>query len=271
MDANNRWHRGRPPSGWWQAEDRRWRPPLCRSRAATRTSGRRPRLITPRVGRCPPRHANRAPSGPPVALRALGAGTHRHCCGCRRGDRCRQQLISTICPALRESRGRSTRRASRAVAYVVGRDVGDGASPMTLSDYIGTQFDPALSWADVEWLRSVWSGPVVLKGVQTVDDAVLAADAGVDARGAVQPRRSPARRGPGDVRPGGARGRRGRREGRDHLRRRGATRERHRQGGRRRRRRLHGRSGLPVRPGERRASGASTRCSTGSTPTWCAR
>ena len=52
---------------------------------------------------------------------------------------------------------------------------------MTLSDDIGTQFDSALSWADVEWLRSVWSGPVVLKGVQTVDDAVLAADAGVDA------------------------------------------------------------------------------------------
>jgi L-lactate dehydrogenase (cytochrome) len=65
-------------------------------------------------------------------------------------------------------------------ANVVGRDVGDGASPVTLSDYIGAQFDPALSWADVEWLRSVWSGPVVLKGVQTVDDAVLAAGAGVD-------------------------------------------------------------------------------------------
>ena len=66
-------------------------------------------------------------------------------------------------------------------ANVVGREVGDGASPVTLSDYINTQFDPALSWADVEWLRSVWNGPIVLKGVQTVDDAVIAADAGVDA------------------------------------------------------------------------------------------
>ena len=27
MDANNRWHRGRPPAGWWQGEDRRWHPP----------------------------------------------------------------------------------------------------------------------------------------------------------------------------------------------------------------------------------------------------
>ena len=66
-------------------------------------------------------------------------------------------------------------------ANVVGRDVGDGASPVTLSDYINTQFDPGLSWADVEWLRSVWSGPIVLKGIQTVEDAVIAADHGVEA------------------------------------------------------------------------------------------
>ncbi|WP_195210624.1 alpha-hydroxy acid oxidase [Actinomarinicola tropica] len=65
-------------------------------------------------------------------------------------------------------------------ANVVGRDVGDGASPVTLSDYINTQFDPALSWDDVDWLRSIWDGPIVLKGVQTVDDAALAAERGVD-------------------------------------------------------------------------------------------
>ena len=61
-------------------------------------------------------------------------------------------------------------------ANVAGRDVGDGASPVTLSDYINTQFDPALSWADVDWLRSVWDGPIVIKGIQTVEDAVLAAE-----------------------------------------------------------------------------------------------
>jgi L-lactate dehydrogenase (cytochrome) len=66
-------------------------------------------------------------------------------------------------------------------ANVVGRAVGDGASPVSLSDYINTQFDPALSWADVDWLRSVWEGAVVVKGIQRVDDAVLAAEAGVDA------------------------------------------------------------------------------------------
>jgi L-lactate dehydrogenase (cytochrome) len=66
-------------------------------------------------------------------------------------------------------------------ANVVGRDVGDGASPVTLSDYINTQFDAALSWADFDWLRSAWKGRVVVKGIQTVADAEIAADKGADA------------------------------------------------------------------------------------------
>ena len=58
---------------------------------------------------------------------------------------------------------------------------GDGSDPVSLSAYVNSQFDPDLSWSDVEWLRSVWSGPIVIKGVQCVADAVLAADHGVDA------------------------------------------------------------------------------------------
>ena len=69
-------------------------------------------------------------------------------------------------------------------ANVAGRSgdgPGDGSSPVNLSDYINSQFDPALSWDDVDWLRSVWDGPIVVKGIQTVEDAVLAAERGVDA------------------------------------------------------------------------------------------
>jgi len=66
-------------------------------------------------------------------------------------------------------------------ANVVGRGVGDGASPVNIAEYINTQFDPALSWSDVEWLRSEWEGPIVVKGIQTVEDAVLAAEHGVAA------------------------------------------------------------------------------------------
>jgi L-lactate dehydrogenase (cytochrome) len=66
-------------------------------------------------------------------------------------------------------------------ANVVGQSVGDGSSPVTLADYINTQFDPALSWRDVDWLRTVWDGPIVLKGIQRVEDSVRAADLGVEA------------------------------------------------------------------------------------------
>jgi L-lactate dehydrogenase (cytochrome) len=66
-------------------------------------------------------------------------------------------------------------------ANVVGHSVGDGADAVSLASYVAAQYDQGLTWADVEWLRSIWSGPLVVKGVQTVEDAVLAADAGVEA------------------------------------------------------------------------------------------
>lgn len=66
-------------------------------------------------------------------------------------------------------------------ANVVGRDVGDGADPVSLSDYINGQFDPRLSWDDLDWFRDRWDGPIVLKGIQTVEDAIRAADLGVEA------------------------------------------------------------------------------------------
>ena len=47
--------------------------------------------------------------------------------------------------------------------------------------YVNTQFDPNLSWDDVDWFRSMFDGPIVVKGIQSVDDAVLAAERGVDA------------------------------------------------------------------------------------------
>ena len=68
-------------------------------------------------------------------------------------------------------------------ANIAGRGsaVGDGASAVNLAQQVNEQFDPTLSWADVEWLRSMWNGHIVIKGIQSVEDAVLAANAGVDA------------------------------------------------------------------------------------------
>ncbi len=64
---------------------------------------------------------------------------------------------------------------------VVGRSTDDGTTAVSLSDYINTQFDQALSWSDIEWLRTIWDGPIILKGIQTVADAKLAVEAGCEA------------------------------------------------------------------------------------------
>jgi L-lactate dehydrogenase (cytochrome) len=64
-------------------------------------------------------------------------------------------------------------------ANVVGAGIGKGETAVSLSDYINTQFDPGLSWKDIEWFQSIWKGPIMLKGIQTVEDARIAADLGV--------------------------------------------------------------------------------------------
>ncbi len=58
------------------------------------------------------------------------------------------------------------------------KGVGDLSS---LSAWTAEQFDPALSWADVEWIKKRWGGKLILKGIMDVEDARLAANSGADA------------------------------------------------------------------------------------------
>src|SRR5262249_32638445 len=51
----------------------------------------------------------------------------------------------------------------------------------SLASWISTQFDPALSWKDIEWVRSLWPGKLIIKGILDVDDARLAAKTGASA------------------------------------------------------------------------------------------
>jgi len=51
----------------------------------------------------------------------------------------------------------------------------------TMAELIDRMFDPALSVDDLTMLRRMWSGPLVVKGVQTVEDARAVADLGADA------------------------------------------------------------------------------------------
>ena len=51
----------------------------------------------------------------------------------------------------------------------------------TVAELIDALFDPTMTIADLEWLRSFWDGPLIIKGIQTVDDARRVVDAGADA------------------------------------------------------------------------------------------
>ena len=50
----------------------------------------------------------------------------------------------------------------------------------TIAELVDQLFDPAMTIDDLEWLRSLWSGPLVVKGIQTVADARRVAGAGAD-------------------------------------------------------------------------------------------
>jgi L-lactate dehydrogenase (cytochrome) len=51
----------------------------------------------------------------------------------------------------------------------------------SLSAWTAQQFDPTLTWADIEWIKKRWGGKLVLKGILDAEDARLAADSGADA------------------------------------------------------------------------------------------
>jgi L-lactate dehydrogenase (cytochrome) len=57
-----------------------------------------------------------------------------------------------------------------------------GVSDMSkLSEWTASQFDPALNWKDVEWIKKRWGGKLILKGIQDSEDARQALNSGADA------------------------------------------------------------------------------------------
>ena len=71
-----------------------------------------------------------------------------------------------------------TRR--RSFGNIVGHATGV-ADMSSLGAWTAEQFDPRLSWADVEWVKKLWGGKLILKGVLDVEDAKLAVASGADA------------------------------------------------------------------------------------------
>ena len=72
--------------------------------------------------------------------------------------------------------GTKRRTFGNIVGHVDG--VGDVSS---LSSWTADQFDPSLNWSDVEWIKKLWGGKIILKGVMDAEDARLAAQSGADA------------------------------------------------------------------------------------------
>ncbi|WP_417708669.1 alpha-hydroxy acid oxidase [Roseibium aggregatum] len=57
-----------------------------------------------------------------------------------------------------------------------------GVGDMTsLAEWTNSQFDPTLDWSSVEWVKSHWKRKLILKGINDVEDAMIAADVGADA------------------------------------------------------------------------------------------
>jgi L-lactate dehydrogenase (cytochrome) len=71
------------------------------------------------------------------------------------------------------------RAPSRSFGNLQGRIGGDSLT--TLAQWIASQFDPTLSWKDLEWIREVWPGKLIIKGITDPRDALIAAEHAVDA------------------------------------------------------------------------------------------
>ena len=96
-------------------------------------------------------------------------------------------------PTLKAKLGKARQLATRP-GWI--RDVGLRGKPHTIGNladvvpdptdlnaykaWIDTQFDPSVTWKDIEWLRRIWDGKLYIKGVLEADDARAAAGVGAD-------------------------------------------------------------------------------------------
>ena len=58
--------------------------------------------------------------------------------------------------------------------------VSDSTDLGAYREWLDTQFDTSVTWKDIEWLRTIWPGYLIIKGIQEVQDARCAADVGAN-------------------------------------------------------------------------------------------
>jgi L-lactate dehydrogenase (cytochrome) len=64
-------------------------------------------------------------------------------------------------------------------ANLLDEGTSNGMEAVSLADFVTNQFDPSLNWSDIKWFRDRWPGNIVLKGIQTIEDAKLATEHGI--------------------------------------------------------------------------------------------
>ncbi len=55
-----------------------------------------------------------------------------------------------------------------------------GSDIVSVARHVALNFDPSITWRDIEWVRSIWRGPLIVKGILSPEDARLAAQSGAD-------------------------------------------------------------------------------------------
>ena len=74
-----------------------------------------------------------------------------------------------------------TLRGKRRVFGNLEAHLADTRGLQTLSQWIASQFDPSITWKEIDWLRARWPGKLIVKGILDAEDARLACGAGIDA------------------------------------------------------------------------------------------
>jgi L-lactate dehydrogenase (cytochrome) len=67
-----------------------------------------------------------------------------------------------------------------AFANVEGTRGGRGENPVAIGQFVLQQFDPSVTWKDLDWFKSVWGGPVAIKGLMSAEDAKIAVEHGIE-------------------------------------------------------------------------------------------
>lgn len=89
--------------------------------------------------------------------------------------------LSTAVDAVRHPRWLAGFARDRDITFANLRGIADGDDAVALGSYVNQNLiNPAAGWDDLRWLRDMWDGPLLVKGVLTAGDARRAVDAGAD-------------------------------------------------------------------------------------------